>query len=124
MNNRFLFYRNVITCHDMINNGYDDNLDNCHYVLNIEETYDKLQYISSLSNQTVSIYDKVTLNIVSEINNVHNDSINVIETSLYNANIFYSGSTDKTIAIWDCRQSLTSKAPIGRISFPDEINKY
>ena len=118
MNNRFLFYRNVITCHDMINNDYDDNLDNCHYVLNIEETCDKTQYISSLSNQTISIYDKVALNIVNQINNVHNDCINVIETSLYNPNIFYSGSADKTIGLWDCRQS---SSPIARISFPDDV---
>ena len=126
MNNSFLLYRNTITSNEKVNNNnndYDDGNgnDDCHYVLNIDNTCDNNHYITSLSNHNIIIYDKCTLTSIYEINSSHNDTINTIESSVHNPYIFYSGSSDKTISIWDNRLSSSSKLPVARLSFPDEV---
>ena len=126
MSNSFLLYRNIITSNDKVNNDnndYDDGNgnDDCHYVLNIENTCDNNHYIASLSNHNIMIYDKSTLTSIYEISSSHNDTINTIEASTHNPYLFYSGSSDKTISIWDNRISSSSKLPISRVVFPDEV---
>jgi len=120
-NSNYLLYRKTIACNDIISNDYDNNEDNNHYVLNITNTCDNNNYITSLSNNTINCYDINTMNIIYSLNNIHNNSINIIETSCNNSNIYYSGSSDKTVNIYDSRVSSLSLLPISKIIYPDEI---
>jgi len=73
-----------------------------HYVYDIETNVDGSCTYCSVSNHTIVVYDSVNFTTCG-IKSGHRDKINVIEASVVNPFILYSGSSDKSVSIWDSR---------------------
>ena len=73
-----------------------------HYVYDVDINADGSCTYCSLSNHTIGAYDSTNFTSCG-VRTGHRDKINVIEASVVNPSILYSGSSDKSVFIWDNR---------------------
>jgi WD40 repeat protein len=97
------------------NNLQDDGGD---YIFDIEISCNNALVLASVSDMHVNIYDSSTFSTVGKVQ-VHEGKINCLESSTFDPNIFFTGSDDRSVKIWDMR---SLPVPIGSNHMLDDVS--